>query len=111
MTHNVITLPEAEEHIYESAQWWAENYSAEEAARWFDEIWDAVHALGDRPQQWPLARENADFPCEIREFHFGVGSSTTHRIIFVIREEDVYILSVWHTSRADFQRTDTTFKG
>jgi hypothetical protein len=92
----VITLPQAEHDIYLSAQWWAEHHSQEQAQLWFDGIWSMIRALDDRPQQWPLARENDAFPYEIRERHFGVSSRPTHRIIFAIRDETVFVLAVYH---------------
>lgn len=109
MTFSVITLPEAEAQIDEAFGWWAEHRSLEQALRWFDGMWAAIHSLNDRPDQWPLARENGEFDFDVREYHFGLGTTPTHRIIFTIRDDSVFVLAVWHTSREDLRREDISF--
>lgn len=109
MTLPVITLPHAEDEILESAQWWAKHRSPEQAQRWFDGVWDVIHSLGDQPNRWPLARENPDFPYEIHEYHFGLGSHATHRIIFTIQDAGVIVLSVYHTARDVLTPDDIPF--
>ncbi|WP_350208152.1 hypothetical protein [Botrimarina sp.] len=42
----------------------------------------------------PLARENADFPFELRELRFGLGARPTHRALFVVRPECVYVVMI-----------------
>ena len=109
MIYAVVILPEAEEIILKSAQWWAKNRSAKQAQRWFDGIYDALDTLKNHPQRFPLARENSLFPIELRELHFGVGSQPTHRAIFTVRPDTVVVLTIRHTSQKDLEPEDLGF--
>jgi len=102
----VIIQREAEEQIVDSARWWAEHRSAEQAARWYAGIVDAIDTLADNPQRCPLARENPAFPYELRELHFGLGSRPTHRVLFTIRPDAVVVLSVRHGAQQDVTPED-----
>jgi plasmid stabilization system protein ParE len=106
MKLSVITLPEAEADIYRSAQWWAAHRSAEQALRWWNGIWPVIDSLAERPEQWPLAAESDDFPFEIRERHYGLGSTPSHRIIFTIRVDQVYVLAVPNTAEDRLRPSD-----
>jgi plasmid stabilization system protein ParE len=102
----VIIQREAEQRIVESAQWWGEHHSAEQAIRWYAGILDAIDTLTDNPQRCPLARENAASPCELRELHYGLGSRPTHRVLFTIRPDAVVVLSVRHGAQQDVTPED-----
>lgn len=79
----VLILPEAEEALRRNAKWWADNHSAEQAERWYDGFAKAIIALGNHPLRFPLARENDQFPYEVRVMNFGVSSHPTHRALFI----------------------------
>lgn len=102
----VIILPEAEENILAVAKWWAENRSVEQAERWYDGILDAIDSLEINPDRCPPARENAKFPYDIRELHFGLGSHPTHRVIYTVRPDSVVVLSVRHAAQQDLAEDD-----
>lgn len=99
----VVGLTERAEGELDAAyMWWAENRSAEQAARWFNGMAETIESLVDRPSQWPLAREDDRASYELRERHFGVGSNPSHRILFTIRPELVLVLSIRHVAQQDF---------
>ncbi len=51
------------------------------------------------PERFPLAEENGQFSDEIREMLFGVSRRKTHRVIFKIAGDHVYVASVRHTAQ------------
>jgi plasmid stabilization system protein ParE len=106
MSLPVIFQPEAEEQLVSSALWWAERRSGEQAERWYAAFLDAIETLSDNPERCPLAHENAAFPYELRELHFGIGSRPTHRALFTIRSDAVVVLSVRHAAQQDVTPED-----
>ena len=106
MSRPVIITPEAERQLLENAEWWAENRSVAQAERWYDGFVSALERLGEHPEECSLARENHRFPYELRELHFGIGSHPTHRALYVIRPEGVFVVSIRHTSQQDVTPND-----
>lgn len=109
MNFAVVILPEAEDIIFHTAQWWAKNRSADQARRWFSGIYNAFEALQQNPERCPLARENSLFPIEIRELCYGIDSRHTHRVIFTVRPEMVVVLTIRHMSQGDIELGDLGF--
>jgi plasmid stabilization system protein ParE len=66
-------------------EYWAKHRSEQQAVDWYNAMADTIEGLNDRPEQWPLARENDRTVYELRERHFSVGRRPTHRILFTIR--------------------------
>src|SRR4051812_32795855 len=87
MTYEVVITPRAEQEAQANRDWWAQNRSAEQAARWYDEFFRAALSLEENPQRCALAAENGRFPYEVRQLNFGVGHKSTHRL-FTIRTND-----------------------
>ena len=80
-------------------EWWARHHSPDQATRWFNGFIAALHELGDNPRQWPIAAENDLFPIEIRQMNYGLGNKPTHRAIFTVRPNMVYVLFVRHLAQ------------
>jgi plasmid stabilization system protein ParE len=99
MTLAVILTARAEREMEESARWWAEHRSAEQAARWLAGIERLLDTLSERGSACALAAEASDFPYELREIHFGVGRRPTHRAVFTIVETLVVVLTVQHAAQ------------
>jgi hypothetical protein len=57
-------------------------------------------SLEENPQSRHLAAENKVFPFEVRELHYGLGSRPTHRALFTIRPDKVYIFLVRRVAQA-----------
>ena len=74
--------------------------STEAAHTWAAGLMDAINSLKTMPRRCHLARENEAFPYEIRQLLYGKGSSS-HRIIFTVRENAVSILHIRSSSQDD----------
>jgi plasmid stabilization system protein ParE len=100
---DVVVLPRAEEELNQSADWWSENRSPEQASRWWDGILQLIESLCENPLRFPIARENSKHPYELREMHFGLGAHPTHRVLFTTRPNQVVVVSVRHVAQDDFE--------
>ncbi|MFP5270085.1 type II toxin-antitoxin system RelE/ParE family toxin [Coleofasciculus sp.] len=96
----------AKEEI-ESAYLWLKDYNSAYADQWFRDLMDTIATLQEKPRRCALARENDDFSEEIRQLLYGKPKSR-YRIIFTVKGEFVYILSVRRVSRSalDFNPLD-----
>ncbi len=83
----------------ESAYLWLKQHNPVYADQWFRDLMNTIATLQDKPKRCALARENDNFPEEIRQLLYGK-SRNKYRIIFTIREDIVYILSVRHGSQS-----------
>jgi len=101
VTYEVFVLPLAKQEIRDSAAWWAEHRSADEADSWLVDIQRVIATLTNNPARCPFARENPRCSVEVRHLLYGVGSRATHRIIFTIDEQEQQVLvhSVRHVSQ------------
>ena len=106
MSLPVILQREAEDQIVASARWWAKHRSLEQAERWYAGILEAIDSLDKTAARYPLARENEHFPHELRQMDFGLGSRSTHRVLFVIRPDAVFVLTVRHAAQDDWSPDD-----
>ena len=96
-----ITAP-AESDIQQNFVWWRDNRDPDQAAQWYDSIYPAIESLRNMPRRCALAREHEMYSGELRQLHFGVGRRTTHRIVFAIEGETVFILAVLHQRQQGF---------
>ena len=101
MTLPVVILPEAEEALWTNAEWWAKTRSPEQALRWYDGFSDAILSLGDHPKRYPLARENDQFPYEVRVMNYGVSAHPTHRALYTVRPDAVVVISIRGAKQKD----------
>jgi plasmid stabilization system protein ParE len=109
MKYVVVVTEQAAYEMEESALWWAQEKSAEQASNWYDGIRQSVAALADNPEQWPLSVENADFDYPLREILYGLGSRPTHRAVFTIVKQTVVVLSVRHAAQDRLRPEDFTW--
>jgi len=90
MIRVIITGP-AKRDIQTAHDWWAENRSADQAARWYVGIHKAINSLRQMPTRCSLAAERDLLEKGIRQLLFGLGRRPTHRIVFVVDNEDVVV--------------------
>jgi plasmid stabilization system protein ParE len=90
--------PRAVEQIDDSYRWWATHRSAEQAARWHRGIEKAILGLGRNPERHALATENDLLPIEVRQMLYGLGRRPSHRVLFTIRPDCVYVLAIVHVA-------------
>ncbi len=100
MKYEVLITSRAQQEAQANHDWWAENRSREQAARWYDEFMKATQALEQNPERFVLAPENGRFPYEVRQLNFGIGRKPTHRIVYTVRAHDVVVLRVRHLSQS-----------
>jgi plasmid stabilization system protein ParE len=98
MPRVIITGP-ANRDIKSAYDWWRQNRSAEQAARWYRGIHAEIKSLRNSPQRCSLAAESDLLAEGIRELLFGLGHHPTHRIVFAIEGETVVVFRVRHTSQ------------
>lgn len=93
--HHDCVIDELEAHFL----WWASQRSLDEANRWIDGFEDAIESLGQNPRIHGIAPENSEFPFEVRQLLFGLGSKPTHRALYTIRPDMIYVLLIRHVSQ------------
>lgn len=106
MKYKVVILPRAKIQLYESALWWAEHRSRQQAADWLTGFQAAIKSLGDTADDQPVARESAAFSFVVRQLNFGLGKSKTHRAVFEIRGDKVLVFAVRHLAQQDLTLDD-----
>ena len=102
----VVVSRRAEDDIQRAFDWWAEHRSAAQAARWYDGLIREFGRLGATASQSPRAAESDRTAIDVREMLFGLGRRPTHRILFTIRPDSVYVLSVRHVSQDEVTPDD-----
>ena len=103
MTYRVIVLPRAELQLYDAALWWSRNRSPEQACRWLGGFEAAIAGLAKTPDKHCIARENQlyEFPFTVRQLLYGVSGKPTHRAVFEIRDDTVYVHAIRHLAQDD----------
>lgn len=99
MSRTVILTQPAFDDLRRNARWWAEHRSLEQAERWYDGFLAKLDFLETDAERCSLARENPEFPFELRELLFGLGSRPTHRALFTIRPSTVVVLAIRHAAQ------------
>ena len=77
--------------------------------RWFEAAFEAVYRLDSFPDSHSVAYENDDFPYEIRELRFGLGSRPSYRAVFTIEENTVHVLTGRSASQETLRPDDVDF--
>jgi len=101
MTFQVIVTSPAERQLTQFAEWWSEHRSPRQAAAWLRGFEAAIAGLADDPERLPRAREDSDCSSTVREMHYGSTRRKTHRAIFEIIGNTVFVQSVRHLSQDD----------
>jgi plasmid stabilization system protein ParE len=108
VSYRVVLLPRAEQQLYEAALWWADNRSLDQSLRWLAGFEATIQSLADSPEKHSLARENQiyNFPNPIRQLLYGVGKRPTHRAVYEIRGDHVYVHAIRHLSQRELTPDD-----
>ena len=101
MIYRVILNERAEGQLEAAYLWWLEHRSPKQATRWYNGFLDALDGLRENPDRFGVAREDPKFPFSVRELPYGMGSSVTHRALFTIRDDTVYVFSIRHAAPRD----------
>jgi plasmid stabilization system protein ParE len=105
MAQVIVTGPAAQD-IEAAYSWWKQNRSAEQAARWYIGIRNAVHSLRTSPERYPFAQERDLLPQGVRQLLFGIGRRATHRIVYTIDAGTVIVLRIRHASQDTLTNED-----
>jgi len=109
MTYRVTIHPDALEDIRRNAQWWADHHSTEQALRWYENALTSLYGLKHLPESNGFSRENDDFPYEIRDLLFGLGSRPSYRAIFTMQGDVVHVLTVQRGAQDSVRSEDIAF--
>jgi plasmid stabilization system protein ParE len=104
MTFQVEITPVAEAQI-EQAYCWYRRHNPEFADRWFRGLMNTIATLQEKPRRCTLAIEHEIFPEEVRQLLYGKAKNI-YRVLFVIRENTVYVLYVRHSAQAPLTLDD-----
>ncbi len=106
MTHRVVLTDRAHADMESAYQWWADNRSQVQAAKWYNAFADAIESLANNPERCAVSREHEQFPYKIRDLYLGIGRRRTHRAVFTIRGEMVLVLAIRHLAQQDLSPDD-----
>lgn len=108
MKFHVAVTSRASQQLAEAAIWWSEHRSTDQALRWLEGFEAAIAALSDTAEQHGLARENdlCDLSYPVRQLLYGIGSKPTHRALYEIRNDTVYVVAIRHLAQNDLTAKD-----
>jgi plasmid stabilization system protein ParE len=98
MAHSVHITARALREIDEALEWLSER-SRTAAARWYEQLLEAVRSLENNPERCGLAPESEWYPGKLRQLLHGKRRGV-YRILFEVRGNTVYILRVRHSAQA-----------
>lgn len=99
MNRQVFVSESAEQDVESAADWWAENRSGEQAARWYLGVRRAIRSLASDADQGSDATEAARLKLPLKQRLFGLGRQPSHRIVFVVEDGVVTVLRVRHVAQ------------
>lgn len=99
MTRQVVVTARAKKELYEAALWWATNRSTEQAIRWLEGFEAAIKSLALGAEQTPLLSEGSISSRELRQLNYGLRRRKTHRAVFEIRDDKVFVHTIRHLAQ------------
>ena len=103
MTYRVMIEPRAERDIENAARWvFQESKSRTAALSWVGMIRGEIEALGKNPRRCPVDPDLEFYGEEVRVLLAGKRQGV-YRVLFIIRNEFVHVLTVRHSSRQTLQ--------
>lgn len=101
-------MARAEQDVDDVLQWFCDQLATAAANRWFDQLMARIDTLEIRPERCRLAAEASEVELELRELLFGKRHGI-YRILFVIRDQTVYILHIRHAARDSVTQRDIQY--
>lgn len=99
MTRQVVVTARAKKELYEAVLWWAANRSTEQAIRLMEGFESAIQNLAQDAERQPLISEAGTVPRELRQLNYGLGRRNTHRAVFEIRADKVFVYTIRHLAQ------------
>jgi plasmid stabilization system protein ParE len=100
MIFKVQITEQAEAELNEAYEWIA-SQSLEQAVIWFNGLVEAADTLSTFPERCPRAPESTELDLEIRQLLYG-----KYRLMFIVRDDTVYLLHVRHGARQHLRPED-----
>lgn len=94
MSYRIFVTEAAKQDVRANHRWWSQNRSREQADRWLEGIDAAVQSLKQMPLRFGKAPEEGLLGIEVHQMPFGIGSKPTHRVIYVVADQEVVIYRV-----------------
>ena len=98
MSHSVRISARALAEVDEAVEWLAARSPAA-AARWLEQLGQAMRSLENNPKRCGLAPDCSWYPGELRQLLHGKRRGV-YRILFEVQGDTVYILRVRHSAQA-----------
>lgn len=102
MAFRVEISPSAEADAEGILDWLISQQAGKTGLRWYQGMRRAIASLSKLPKRCALARENKDFPFEVRQLLYG-SKQHRYRILFTIEGDVVTILHIRHGHREVFE--------
>ena len=108
MTLQVQFTAQARLEFFQAALWWAEHHDIAQAASWIENFEAAIRQLRANPERHPRIHEQDahHWHYTYRRILFGLGNKPTHRAIYRIHNDRVYVVTVRHLHQADLLPDD-----
>ncbi len=108
MSFKLRIADEAITNIKSDADWWSENRSKEQAREWTRAILTQINGLTETAGQCPRSREDGreGFPFTLFDKLVGLGPGNSHRAVFTIRDDTVFVLAVRSNRQDDLSPND-----
>jgi len=74
--------------------------------RWADALDDTFDSIESNSLQFGLAIEADSIGIELREALFGAGRRITHRVIFEVHNEEIWIYAVRHVAQSEITEAE-----
>lgn len=104
MNYHVRPLPRAIHDVDRILDWMAnEKNSLRGAARWLDVYESALAGLAKDPHKYPAAQENEEVEHDLRQILFGTKRGLTYRAVFIIENDEVFVVRVRGPGQANLQ--------
>jgi plasmid stabilization system protein ParE len=105
-TYSVVLTEQAARELEAIADWWAIHRSRGQAGRFYEGFSAQIDSLRESPDRLPVANESSEFAYEIRELHYGLGRTPTHRAVFTVVGEIVVVLTIRHAAQKPIRPDD-----
>ncbi len=101
-------LARARKQLYEAALWWSEHRSTAQAILWLEGFEAAISGLANHVERHSLIPDNLSLPEEFRQMTYGIGTRKSHRAVFEIRNDRVYVCEIRHLAQDTLTAEDLT---
>jgi plasmid stabilization system protein ParE len=98
MAFRVKTSAKAKRDLDAILAWLLSREAGEAGLRWFQGLREAVASLAHSPERCTLAPEDAVFPFEVRQLHYG-RKPHVYRVLYTIEGNTVSVLHLRHGRR------------